>query len=85
MSGVLYGGLYALGLSSWRLVELARLPSDLQVHPDFPPWLMTYIWAICLSLFVIGGSTIVISILFLTSVKTPDSLLCHAAERGHLR
>jgi hypothetical protein len=58
--------LYASGLSAWRLSELASLPSDVQIHPDFPQWLVAYLWAICGSLFVLGIATIVISALVLT-------------------
>lgn len=53
-------GLYVVVLALWRLFELVQLPADIQIDPAFPPWLMAYLWTLCIFLLAIGILTIVV-------------------------
>jgi len=73
-------GAYALGVSGLRLYELAQLPPGVRILPGFPQWLISYLWAICGSLFGIGLSAVALSLLILMHrVRSRELLLIPAA------
>ena len=50
--------IYSLVITVWRLIDLSSLPKNLEIHPDLPPWLLTYWWSVTVSLFIISSITI---------------------------
>ena len=66
LSLIALAAVYSLSISTWRLIELAGLPSDLAIHPDFPSWLLSYLWTSCVWLFLAATVTLAVSILRVT-------------------
>ena len=56
-------GLYWAGLAAWRSFEVLALPRDAVVLDPFPAWLVTYLIALVVWLFVNGALWLVCALL----------------------